>query len=357
MQCITTTRSTPPSYSHTARTGLPQHTPYVSTLEITIMLLNFIPPPARSDTTMISKVFRGKRRGSAVAVPCSPPPQPEIQRPKRTLPPDLQRWSDFEDPFPSVSVGGYIRYYRSRANSVKEPSHISIPSLCCAPPPSSLSDSAVVVPTAPLFPSCSSSAASSPTKHMEKLADIAEAKVSSETLSPAITRASPACNSSPPPLPRVNSLRRKRRRLLRTPSIERDFAVSARQLFASHISLSLSTSSSSDPHYPTSHSVDSNCSSGEESPLTPLSRSSSSASASSSSASAKSPTTPSSEKPPVTVVVGVDDPTTLLMTPDAEEKGDHARLDVDVDVDLLALAGRPDTWASYYTALSDFDDI
>ncbi|KIK07157.1 hypothetical protein K443DRAFT_673715 [Laccaria amethystina LaAM-08-1] len=301
---------------------------------------------------MISKVFGGNRRGAVVAVPSSPPPQPENQRPKRTLPPDLTRWSDFEDPFPSVSMGGYIRYYRSRSNSVKEPSHIPTPSLCCTPP-SSQSDA--VVPTAPLFPSCSSAASS--TKHMEKLN---VAPVSSETLSPAINRASPACTSSPTTLPRVNSLRRKRRRLLRTPSIERDFAVSARQLFASHISLSLSTSSS-DPHYPASHSpsssVDSN-SSGEESPLTPLSRSSSS---SSSSASAKSPTTPTSEKPPVTVVVvGVDDPTSLLITPDAvatEEKGDHARLDVDVGFDFDLLAGRPDTWASYYTALCDFDDI
>lgn len=318
------------------------------------MLLNFLPPPPPSDTTMISKVFGGKRRRrSVVAVPSRPPPQPEIQRPKRTLPPDLTRWSDFEDPFPSVSVGGYIRYYRSRANSVKEPSHIPTPSLCCTPPSSSYD--VVVVPTAPLFPSCSSAASS--TKHMEKLAVVAEAQVSPETLSPAINRASPACtSSSPTTLPRVNSLRRKRRRLLRTPSIERDFAVAARQLFASHISLSLSTSSS-DPHYPTtshspSSSVDFN-SSGGESPLTPLSRSSSSASA-------KSPTTPANEKPPpVTVVVGVDDPTTLLITPDAvattEEKGDHARLDVDVDVDLWA--GRPDTWASYYTALCDFDDI
>jgi hypothetical protein len=302
---------------------------------------------------MISKVFGSNRRGAVVAVPSSPPLQPENQRPKRTLPPDLTRWSDFEDPFPSVSVGGYIRYYRSRSNSVKEPSHIPTPSLCCTPP-SSQSDA--VVPTAPLFPSCSSAASS--TKHMEKLVVVPQAEVSSETLSPAINRASPACASSPTTLPRVNSLRRKRRRLLRTPSIERDFAVSARQLFASHISLSLSTSSS-DPHYPASHSpssVDSN-SSGDESPLTPLSRSSSS----SSSASAKSPTTPTSENPPVTVVVvGVDDPTSLLITPDAvatEEKGDHARLDVDVDFDFDLLAGRPGTWASYYTALCDFDDI
>ena len=106
--------------------------------------------------------------------------------------------------------------------------------------------------------------------------------------------------------------------------------------------------------------MDSN-SSGEESPLTPLSRSSSSASSTSSAstASTKSPTTPASEKPPVIAVVGVDDSTTLLVTPDAvtntKDKGDHARLDVDFDVDWLA--GRPDTWASYYTALSDFDDI
>ena len=338
-----TTRSTAPNCSHTATTGLSS---YISTLVITIMLLNFIPPPPHSDTTMLSKVFRGKRRGTVVAVPSSPPTQPEIQRPKRTLPPDLTRWSDFEDPFPSVSVGGYIRFYRARANSVEEPSHIPTPSLCCTPPSS---QSNTVVPTAPLFPSCSS-AASSSTKHMEKLVVATEAEVSLETLSPAINRASPTCTSSPTTLPRVNSLRRKRRQLLRTPSIERDFAVSARQLFASHISLSLSTTSSSDPSHSPS-SVDSN-SSGEESPLTSLSRSSSS----SSSASAKSPTTPASEKPPVTVVVGVDDdPTTLLITPDAvatEMKGDHARLDVDVDVDLFA--GRPDTW---YTALSDFDDI
>ena len=103
--------------------------------------------------------------------------------------------------------------------------------------------------------------------------------------------------------------------------------------------------------------MDSN-SSGEESPLTPLSRSSSSAS-SASSASTKSPTTPASEKPPAIAVVGVDDSTSLLVTPDAvantKDKGDHARLDADFDVDWLA--GRPDTWASYYTALSDFDDI
>ena len=44
-------------------------------------------------------------------------PQQQQQRQFALQPPDLRRWSDFENPFPSVSPGGYRRYYQTQART------------------------------------------------------------------------------------------------------------------------------------------------------------------------------------------------------------------------------------------------
>ena len=61
---------------------------------------------------VVSRVRRHLRRPTRRR-----PPQQQQQRQLAPQPPDLRRWSDFENPFPSVSPGGYRRYYETHART------------------------------------------------------------------------------------------------------------------------------------------------------------------------------------------------------------------------------------------------
>lgn len=129
--------------------------------------------------------------------------------------PDLLRWSDFSRPFPRVTMGGYKKFY---AGSI--PEIADAPNYCpqLSQEPDSY-PSRGIPPTSVLFIS-----PPTPTRPMTIIHE-----VSVESMTPQ----KPQNLSIKTNTPIGNSLRRTRRRLLRTPSIERDFAVLARQFLIS----------------------------------------------------------------------------------------------------------------------------
>lgn len=132
--------------------------------------------------------------------------------------PELLRWSDLSTPFPPVAMGGYRRYYLNAMPTILEAPSYS-PRLSQEPNPYPARE---MPPKSPLF--------SIHTPPKRPLTVIHEASMDPMT----------------PRKPRNLSLRRQHRRLLRTPSIERDFAVHARHLLASSLSGDETPSSSID---------------------------------------------------------------------------------------------------------------
>ncbi|KAF9485700.1 hypothetical protein BDN70DRAFT_871023 [Pholiota conissans] len=188
---------------------------------------------------MLSKISKRSRRRSEQVYVAS------VNEPSSLVvdrPPDLLQWCDLNTPFPSVALGGYTRYYLHAGllpKTTETPGYC--PALSQDPYKTSLID---IPPKSSLFPT-SSDASPRP------LAIIHESSM--ESVHP---RRPPALTVSAMTTP--NSLRHKRRRLLRTPSIERDFAVHGRQFFSSSISVnevSLSSPSSQSAHSHSSSSA------------------------------------------------------------------------------------------------------
>ncbi|KAH9474744.1 hypothetical protein JR316_0013209 [Psilocybe cubensis] len=258
---------------------------------------------------MLSKVAKRVRRQSL--------PQPTSEAWTEVLAecvqdaPDLLRWSAIPDtPFPRVVMGGYTRFY-ANSKLLFPPSPSFCPLLSQFPEGS---PSKQVPSTAPLF--------SSPIAQQQRLIVIHEA--SRETM--ASTSHSRDVSSSTSMSPK--SLRRRRRQLLRTPSIERDFAVHAQQLFASNASDNETTSF--------------------DSPASPGSAHSHSSSDLQSSRSEghhfEEPTTPT------TSVEGGDEDELNTVENGDKEKWVQPR-------PKSSPSKRPDSETSYSTAKSDFDDI
>ncbi|EAU84043.2 hypothetical protein CC1G_12483 [Coprinopsis cinerea okayama7 len=202
---------------------------------------------------VLAKVASGVKR----RIPAPKPSQPALNAHQNKPPPvpqapDLRRWSDFMNPFPPVGPGGYTKYYKSRkggaGGDLESQLQFQLPELCrlnyaIPPPPRSIPP---VPPTRPQRPTVStttttttkttthprSDKATNNLRH-RKLSSIAESTSettlagSSESPATATASTTTACT------PVRRSLRRQKRRLLRTPSIERDFGSHAGGLFAS----------------------------------------------------------------------------------------------------------------------------
>ena len=169
---------------------------------------------------MLSKVTNRVKRRSVQPISLDSPQSREVVYSA----PDLVRWCDLDNPFPSVAFGGYSRYYRARCLSD------------CGPTPS-------YCPVLSQYPEASSSKAPARkplfiTPPIRSLTIIHEA--SKESMSPRRLRNLSIATVEESP----KSLRRTKGRILRTPSIERDFAEHARQLFAPAMSIRRESSSS-----------------------------------------------------------------------------------------------------------------
>lgn len=167
---------------------------------------------------MLSRVSNRVRRPSLQDTTIPPP---RIQLEVVDCAPDLLRWGDFSTPFPHVALGGYKKYYASSIPQVVE-GPIYCPPLSREPNPY---PSREIPATSLLF------FISPPITR--PLTIIHEASV--ESMTP----------QKPQNLSIRTSLRRKRRRLLRTPSIERDFPIHTRHFLASSSSGDETTTSSS----------------------------------------------------------------------------------------------------------------
>jgi hypothetical protein len=120
--------------------------------------------------------------------------------------PELLRWADFSTPFPSVSMGGYNRYYETHTTSEpKEPLRFC-PLLSQQPEPS---PSSKIPPKSPLFDSL----------RRKGLPVIREVSLESIALNFKPRNLTITTSTTTPP----RSLKRRQRQLLRTPSVERDF--------------------------------------------------------------------------------------------------------------------------------------
>ena len=151
---------------------------------------------------MFAKVARRVRRRSAGSITL-PPQEAVIQV---DIAPELLRWADFSTPFPSVSLGGYSRFYKTHTTSDPEPL-LFCPLLSQQPEPSPSSE---IPRKYPLFD----------TLRRKSLPLIREASL--ESLASNLKPKDLTITTSTTPL---RSLKRRHRQLLRTPSIERDFAL------------------------------------------------------------------------------------------------------------------------------------
>lgn len=151
---------------------------------------------------MFAKVASRVRRRSLLTLPT--PPQ-EVGE-KVDIAPELLRWADFSTPFPSVSLGGYSRFYETHTTSEPEPLRFC-PLLSQQPEPSPASE---IPPKCPLFG----------TLRRRCLPLIREASLESFTLNSKPKNFTITTITTPP-----RSLKRRHRQLLRTPSIEHDFGL------------------------------------------------------------------------------------------------------------------------------------
>lgn len=190
---------------------------------------------------MLSKVSnRVRRRPTNRDGPTEPATQ------MVTIAPDLLRWSDFLNPFPPVASGGYTRYYAIRA---PEDANARTPEYCplLSHYPESSSSSApreILITSKPSLFNFPPPLPPASLPQNRSLSIIHEASM--ESMIPI-----KLSNSSASELSTPLSLRRKRRQLLRTPSIERDFANISRHLFSSSTT-SLNEVSSIAVHTPSS---------------------------------------------------------------------------------------------------------
>jgi hypothetical protein len=194
---------------------------------------------------MLSKVTnRAKRRAAAQQ-------KSTCQALRVDIAPELLRWSDFSTPFPSVSLGGYSRFYSTHTTPESTESLNFCPLLSQYPEPSSK-----IPQKSPLFA----------TLRRRDLPVIRE--VSLESLTPNKPR-NLTISTTPP-----HSLKRQRRRIFRTPSTERDFVDGRCQSPSDTITISADTSSTDTPLLsPRSTSSDdsqlSHDSNHSDSPITP----------------------------------------------------------------------------------------
>ena len=155
-------------------------------------------------------------------------------------PPDLRRFSDFENPFPRVSPGGYTKYYEKHGlpkpkphpvgGDLPNPSSSTI--VISTPKPRTLAPP-LSIPTSSSQSSASPSSSSSP-KSSQSLPSSTSASGSRQrtrTLSTIREGSASSLGCAPsthaPNLSNTPSLRRRRARLLRTPSVERHFPATA----------------------------------------------------------------------------------------------------------------------------------
>jgi len=129
--------------------------------------------------------------------------------------PDLLRWGDFSSPFPHVTAGGYKKYYDGSIPEIADTPNYC-PRLSQEPDPY---PSRGMPSTSLLFISPPTSTRSVTIIHEVSVEPMTPQKPQNLTI-----KTNTAIGGS---------LRRTRRRLLRTPSIERDFAVLARQFLIS----------------------------------------------------------------------------------------------------------------------------
>lgn len=146
-----------------------------------------------------------KRRSPGQESPTLPEQEPR-QVVQVHIAPDLLRWSDFSTPFPSVSMGGYSRFYETHTISepTESPSPPFRPLLSQLPEPSPSSE---IPSQSHLFE----------TPRPSSLPIIREASLESLTPNKPRNLTINTDNTLP------HSLKRRQRRLLRTPSIERDY--------------------------------------------------------------------------------------------------------------------------------------
>lgn len=153
---------------------------------------------------MFAKVARRvRRRSTAGSITLPPPQEAAIQV---DIAPELLRWADFSTPFPSVSLGGYSRFYKLHTTPETESLRFC-PLLSQQPEPSPSSE---IPRKYPLFDSL----------RRKSLPLIREGSL--ESLTSNLKPNDLTITTSTTPL---RALKRRHRQLLRTPSIERDFAL------------------------------------------------------------------------------------------------------------------------------------
>lgn len=230
--------------------------------------------------------------------------------------PDLVRWCDFSTPFPAVASGGYTRYYLYAGLYPKDAE---------APGYSPVLSQDPCSPSDHDGPSTSSlfrTPSPEPRPPTRSLAIIHEASMESMDLCLPPPALAVPTNVTP------RSLRHKHRRLLRTPSIERDFAVHGRRFFSSSLSVNEFAES---PDVPSLH------------------HSTHSRSSSSDSSAARSDSSDSFSLPefPLTPSTSIGSGCHF-----AGMLGDALKSSECLD----DTSERPGSWASYNTAKSDFSD-
>ncbi|KAF8803375.1 hypothetical protein BYT27DRAFT_7340877 [Phlegmacium glaucopus] len=181
---------------------------------------------------MLSKVTKRVRQTSVVQLePTTPVFRVDIA-------PDLLRWSDFSTPFPSVSIGGYSRFYTTRTIQ-EEPLNLC-PLLSQYPEPSPSSE---IPPISPLFST------------LRRRCPPVIPEVSLESLTLAKPRNLTISTITTPP----HSLKRRRRQMFRTPSAEGDSVHGRCQSPSDTITISAGASSTDivlSPHSTASSSSD-----------------------------------------------------------------------------------------------------
>lgn len=150
---------------------------------------------------MLSKVTDQVKRRS---IQLKLPKQQRKHQLRVDIPPELVRWSNFSTPFPSVSLGGYTRFYTTHTTPESTESLTFCPLLSQSPETSSSSE---IPSKSPLF------------ANLKRRCLPLIREVSLESLTLNKPRHLTITTGPKPPY----SLKRRRRRLLRTPSIERDF--------------------------------------------------------------------------------------------------------------------------------------
>ena len=146
--------------------------------------------------------------------------------------PELLRWADFSTPFPSVSLGGYSRFYEKQAPSEPmEPPLRFCPLLSQQPEPSPSSE---IPSKSPLFN----------TLRRKCLPVIREVSLDSLTLNVKPRDLTITTSTTTQP----HSLKRRQKQLFRSPSIESDFALSGCQSLseASETSITINHNVSTD---------------------------------------------------------------------------------------------------------------